>query len=43
LQPGDVIWMGTEGGSPNLQHGDLVEIEIDQIGNLRNPVVREGN
>jgi 2-keto-4-pentenoate hydratase/2-oxohepta-3-ene-1,7-dioic acid hydratase in catechol pathway len=42
LQPGDVIWMGTEGSSPNLQHGDLVEIEIDQIGILRNPVVREG-
>jgi 2-keto-4-pentenoate hydratase/2-oxohepta-3-ene-1,7-dioic acid hydratase in catechol pathway len=39
LQPGDVIWMGTEGSSVNLQHGDLVEIEIDQIGTLRNPVV----
>jgi 2-keto-4-pentenoate hydratase/2-oxohepta-3-ene-1,7-dioic acid hydratase in catechol pathway len=34
-----VIWMGTEGSSVNLQHGDLVEIEIDQIGTLRNPVV----
>lgn len=41
LQPGDVIWMGTEGSSVNLQHGDLVEIEIDQIGTLRNPVVAE--
>ncbi|MDB5409876.1 MAG: 2-keto-4-pentenoate hydratase [Rhodospirillales bacterium] len=41
LRPGDVIWMGTEGSSVNLQHGDVVEIEIDQIGTLRNPVVAE--
>jgi 2-keto-4-pentenoate hydratase/2-oxohepta-3-ene-1,7-dioic acid hydratase in catechol pathway len=41
LHPGDVIWMGTEGSSVNLQHGDVVEIDIDQIGTLRNPVVDE--
>jgi 2-keto-4-pentenoate hydratase/2-oxohepta-3-ene-1,7-dioic acid hydratase in catechol pathway len=39
LHPGDVIWMGTEGGSPDLQAGDEVEIEINQIGSLRNRVV----
>jgi 2-keto-4-pentenoate hydratase/2-oxohepta-3-ene-1,7-dioic acid hydratase in catechol pathway len=38
LRPGDVIWMGTEGTSPNLKPGDVVEIEIDQIGVLRNTV-----
>jgi len=40
LYPGDVIWMGTEGASENLKHGDTVEIEITGIGVLRNPVVR---
>lgn len=42
LYPGDVIWMGTEGKSPQMKHGDVCEIEIDGIGTLRNPVVREG-
>ena len=40
LHPGDVIWMGTEGNSPTIAHGDVVEIEITGIGVLRNPVVR---
>ena len=42
LEPGDVVWMGTEGAPENLKHGDTVEIEITGIGTLRNPVVREG-
>ena len=41
LHPGDVIWMGTDGASPNLEDGDVVEVEISGIGVLRNPVVRE--
>ena len=41
LYPGDVIWMGTEGKSPQIKHGDIVEIDISGIGTLRNPVVRE--
>ncbi len=41
LYPGDVIWMGTDGSSKNLQNGDLVEIEITGIGILRNPVIKE--
>jgi len=41
LYPGDVIWMGTEGETANMKHGDTVEIEITSIGTLRNPVVRE--
>ncbi len=42
LYPGDVVWMGTEGATENIKHGDTVEIEITGIGTLRNPVVREG-
>jgi 2-keto-4-pentenoate hydratase/2-oxohepta-3-ene-1,7-dioic acid hydratase in catechol pathway len=42
LYPGDVIWMGTEGATANMKHGDTIEIEISGIGTLRNPVVREG-
>jgi 2-keto-4-pentenoate hydratase/2-oxohepta-3-ene-1,7-dioic acid hydratase in catechol pathway len=39
LNPGDVIWMGTDGSSPDLQAGDEVEIEITGIGTLRNRLV----
>ena len=41
LHPGDMIWMGTDGVSPDLKAGDMVEIEINGIGVLRNPVVDE--
>lgn len=41
LYPGDVIWMGTDGASPNLKTGDTVEVEIAGIGTLRNPFVAE--
>ncbi len=46
LQPGDIIATGTPAGvgfkrNPPifLRHGDLVEVEIEGIGMLRNPVV----
>jgi 2-keto-4-pentenoate hydratase/2-oxohepta-3-ene-1,7-dioic acid hydratase in catechol pathway len=42
LYPGDVIWMGTDGTSPDLKAGDLVEVEISGIGTLRNRFVAEG-
>jgi len=42
LYPRDVIWMGTEGHTENLKHGDTCEIEITGIGTLSNPVIREG-
>ncbi|MBE89943.1 MAG: 2-keto-4-pentenoate hydratase [Rhodospirillaceae bacterium] len=42
LHPGDMIWMGTEGRAPNLQHNDVVEVDIDGIGTLQNKFVREG-
>lgn len=41
LYPGDMIWMGTEGSSPDIKDGETVEIEISQIGTLRNRFVRE--
>jgi len=41
LHPGDVVWLGTDGATePDLKDGDVVEICNDQIGVLRNPVVR---
>jgi 2-keto-4-pentenoate hydratase/2-oxohepta-3-ene-1,7-dioic acid hydratase in catechol pathway len=39
LHPGDVIWMGTDGATDNMVPGDVVEIDIDGIGVLSNPVV----
>ena len=39
LYPRDVIWMGTDGTSPDLKAGDTVEVEIAGIGTLRNPFV----
>jgi 2-keto-4-pentenoate hydratase/2-oxohepta-3-ene-1,7-dioic acid hydratase in catechol pathway len=41
LQPGDMFWMGTEGTSPDLSDGDVVEVEITGIGILRNRFVAE--
>ena len=41
LYPGDVIWMGTDGTSPDLKHGDVVEVELTGLGVLRNRFVRE--
>jgi len=38
LQPGDVILTGTPAGVGPLQRGDRVEVEIEGIGLLANPV-----
>jgi 2-keto-4-pentenoate hydratase/2-oxohepta-3-ene-1,7-dioic acid hydratase in catechol pathway len=43
LYPGDVIWMGTDGTSPDLVHGDVVEVELTGLGVLRNRFVRAEN
>lgn len=49
LEPGDVLVTGTPGGvglrrNPQvwMKHGDVVEIELEGVGVLRNPVVKEG-
>jgi 2-keto-4-pentenoate hydratase/2-oxohepta-3-ene-1,7-dioic acid hydratase in catechol pathway len=39
LEPGDIISTGTPAGVGNLAPGDVVEIEIEGIGILKNPVV----
>lgn len=41
IEPGDVMWMGTDGLPQNIAPGDVVEIEISGIGVLRNRVVAE--
>ncbi len=38
LLPGDVIATGTPAGVGPLSHGDLVEVDIEGIGRLSNPV-----
>ena len=42
LNAGDLITTGTPGGVGQIRHGDVVEIEIQGIGTLRNPVIDEG-
>jgi 2-keto-4-pentenoate hydratase/2-oxohepta-3-ene-1,7-dioic acid hydratase in catechol pathway len=39
LLPGDVVSTGTPEGVGPIRHGDWVEVEVDGIGVLRNPVV----
>jgi 2-keto-4-pentenoate hydratase/2-oxohepta-3-ene-1,7-dioic acid hydratase in catechol pathway len=41
LLPGDVLVTGTPAGVGPLKAGDVVEVEIDGLGSLRNPVDRE--
>jgi 2-keto-4-pentenoate hydratase/2-oxohepta-3-ene-1,7-dioic acid hydratase in catechol pathway len=42
LEQGDIISTGTPSGVGRLHHGDSVEVEIEKIGILRNPVVEQG-
>jgi len=41
LQPGDVILTGTPAGISPLEEGDTVEVSVEGIGELRNPVAKE--
>jgi 2-keto-4-pentenoate hydratase/2-oxohepta-3-ene-1,7-dioic acid hydratase in catechol pathway len=50
LDPGDAIIMGTPAGVGQartppvwMKAGDTIEIEIERIGTLRNPIVAEGS
>jgi 2-keto-4-pentenoate hydratase/2-oxohepta-3-ene-1,7-dioic acid hydratase in catechol pathway len=40
LEPGDIVFTGTPAGVGPLQEGDVVEVEIEGVGTLRNPVRR---
>jgi 2-keto-4-pentenoate hydratase/2-oxohepta-3-ene-1,7-dioic acid hydratase in catechol pathway len=41
LRPGDLIAMGTPEGVGPVVHGDVMEVEIEKLGVLRNAVVKE--
>jgi 2-keto-4-pentenoate hydratase/2-oxohepta-3-ene-1,7-dioic acid hydratase in catechol pathway len=41
LEQGDIIYTGTPGTTRSMHPGDSVEVEIEGIGVLRNPVVAE--
>jgi 2-keto-4-pentenoate hydratase/2-oxohepta-3-ene-1,7-dioic acid hydratase in catechol pathway len=41
LEPGDVIATGTPSGIGPLEPGDTVEVEVENVGVLSNPVVAE--
>jgi 2-keto-4-pentenoate hydratase/2-oxohepta-3-ene-1,7-dioic acid hydratase in catechol pathway len=38
LEPGDVIYTGTPGSTRAMKPGDIVEVEVEGVGVLRNPV-----
>jgi 2-keto-4-pentenoate hydratase/2-oxohepta-3-ene-1,7-dioic acid hydratase in catechol pathway len=40
LSPGDVVWMGTD-ETAAVVPGQVVEITIDGLGTLVNPVIEE--
>lgn len=42
LEPGDVILTGTPAGAGVAEPGDVVEVEIEGIGSVRNPIVAAG-
>jgi 2-keto-4-pentenoate hydratase/2-oxohepta-3-ene-1,7-dioic acid hydratase in catechol pathway/regulator of RNase E activity RraA len=41
LEPGDVILTGTPAGSRPLVPGDVVEVEVEGVGRIRNEVVED--
>jgi 2-keto-4-pentenoate hydratase/2-oxohepta-3-ene-1,7-dioic acid hydratase in catechol pathway len=43
LEPGDIIITGTPSGVGPLHDGDVVEVEIQNIGTLSNPVMEESH
>jgi 2-keto-4-pentenoate hydratase/2-oxohepta-3-ene-1,7-dioic acid hydratase in catechol pathway len=40
LYPGDIIFGGTPAGISPIQAGDIVTIEIEQIGRMAIPVIQ---
>jgi 2-keto-4-pentenoate hydratase/2-oxohepta-3-ene-1,7-dioic acid hydratase in catechol pathway len=38
LEPGDIIFTGTPAGVGELKNGDVVDVEIEGLGKLSNPV-----
>ena len=42
LEPGDMIFTGTPGSTSAMQPGDVVEVELEGVGVLRNTIGRKG-
>ena len=42
LEPGDMIFTGTPGTTSAMQPGDVVEIELEHVGVLRNTIGQKG-
>lgn len=42
LHPGDIIYTGTPGATAAMKPGDVVEIEVEGVGILRNRIVAAG-
>ena len=42
LEPGDMIYTGTPGSTSAMQPGDVVEIELENVGVLRNTIGPKG-
>lgn len=40
LEPGDVIYSGTPGTTQQMKAGDVVEVQLEKVGTLSNPVVK---
>ncbi len=38
LEPGDIIYTGTPGKTTAMKNGDVVEVELEGVGILKNPV-----
>ncbi len=41
LEPGDLIYTGTPGTTKGIKPGDVVEVELEGVGILRNPVTAQ--
>lgn len=41
LEPGDVIFTGTSGQPRAMKPGDIVEVTVEEIGTLSNPVIAD--
>lgn len=42
LNPGDMIYTGTPGATSAMQPGDVVEVELEHVGVLRNTIGQKG-
>jgi len=42
LYPGDIIFTGTPGTTQAMEPGDVVEVELEGVGVLRNTVAQGG-